>query len=101
MSAKSRHGHEFYVARSGRRILWLFAECWCGCMGREVEYRPIAGRGPEEDEVEDRAREGDLRADEKEVAEQIMLVDCGAEDVGRVSELGSVRVERPDVCGAV
>jgi anthranilate synthase component 1 len=62
--------------------------------GREVEYRPIAGTRPRsEDEVEDRAIEADLREDEKEVAEHIMLVDLGRNDVGRVSEFGSVRVK--------
>ncbi len=62
--------------------------------GREVEYRPIAGTRPRSaDEVEDRAMEADLRADEKEVAEHIMLVDLGRNDVGRVSEFGSVRVK--------
>jgi anthranilate synthase component 1 len=62
--------------------------------GRNVEYRPIAGtRKRSADEVEDRALEADLRADEKEVAEHIMLVDLGRNDVGRVSEFGSVRVK--------
>ena len=62
--------------------------------GRDVEYRPIAGTRPRSaDEVEDRAIEADLRADEKEVAEHIMLVDLGRNDVGRVSEFGSVRVK--------
>ena len=59
-----------------------------------VEYRPIAGtRKRSADEVEDRALEADLRADQKEVAEHIMLVDLGRNDVGRVSEFGSVRVK--------
>jgi anthranilate synthase component 1 len=62
--------------------------------GREVEYRPIAGTRPRSaDEIEDRAMEADLRGDEKEVAEHIMLVDLGRNDVGRVSEFGSVRVK--------
>jgi len=62
--------------------------------GRAVEYRPIAGTRPRSaDEVEDRAMEADLRGDEKEVAEHIMLVDLGRNDVGRVSEFGSVRVK--------
>jgi anthranilate synthase component I len=61
---------------------------------RAVEYRPIAGtRKRSANEVEDRALEADLRADEKEVAEHIMLVDLGRNDVGRVSEFGSVRVK--------
>ena len=45
------------------------------------------------DEVEDRSLEADLRADEKEVAEHVMLVDLGRNDVGRVSEFGSVKVK--------
>jgi anthranilate synthase component I len=62
--------------------------------GRDVEYRPIAGTRPRsEDEVEDRALEADMRGDEKEVAEHIMLVDLGRNDVGRVSEFGSVKVK--------
>ena len=62
--------------------------------GRAVEYRPIAGTRPRSaDEIEDRAIEADLRADTKEVAEHIMLVDLGRNDVGRVSEFGSVKVK--------
>ncbi|HEX4650000.1 MAG TPA: anthranilate synthase component I [Granulicella sp.] len=62
--------------------------------GRDVEYRPIAGTRPRAaDEAEDRALEADLRSDAKEVAEHIMLVDLGRNDVGRVSEFGSVRVK--------
>ncbi|HEY5330114.1 MAG TPA: chorismate-binding protein [Acidobacteriaceae bacterium] len=59
-----------------------------------VEYRPIAGTRPRgADEAADRALEADLRADEKEVAEHIMLVDLGRNDVGRVAEFGSVKVK--------
>jgi anthranilate synthase component 1 len=59
-----------------------------------VEYRPIAGtRARGADEASDRALEEDLRADAKEVAEHIMLVDLGRNDVGRVSEFGTVQVK--------
>jgi anthranilate synthase component 1 len=62
--------------------------------GRKVEYRPIAGtRWRAEEEEEDRRIEAELRADEKEVAEHIMLVDLGRNDVGKVSEYGSVQVK--------
>ncbi|HET9086912.1 MAG TPA: anthranilate synthase component I [Acidobacteriaceae bacterium] len=62
--------------------------------GRKVEYRPIAGtRWRAEEEEEDRRIEAELRTDEKEVAEHIMLVDLGRNDVGRVSEYGSVQVK--------
>jgi anthranilate synthase component 1 len=60
----------------------------------KVEYRPIAGSRPRgKDEAEDRALEADLRADAKEISEHVMLVDLGRNDVGRVSEFGSVQVK--------
>lgn len=58
-----------------------------------ITLRPIAGtrkRGLTEEE--DRQLEEDLRRDPKEVAEHIMLVDLGRNDVGRVAEIGSVQV---------
>lgn len=62
--------------------------------GRNVEYRPIAGTRPRhQDEAADRALEADLRADAKEVSEHIMLVDLGRNDLGRVSDFGSVQVK--------
>ncbi|MFH1680047.1 MAG: anthranilate synthase component I [Candidatus Eisenbacteria bacterium] len=57
----------------------------------KVEVRPIAGTRPRaEDPAEDEALERELLADEKELAEHVMLVDLGRNDVGRVSEFGSV-----------
>jgi anthranilate synthase component 1 len=59
----------------------------------EVTLRPIAGtyrRG--KDEAEDLALERQLLADPKELAEHVMLVDLGRNDVGRVAEIGTVRV---------
>jgi anthranilate synthase component 1 len=61
--------------------------------GQKLEYRPIAGtrrRGP--DEATDLRLENELRNDEKERAEHVMLVDLGRNDVGRVSEFGTVKV---------
>jgi anthranilate synthase component I len=61
--------------------------------GRKIEYRPIAGTSPRgKDDAEDQQIEQHLRADEKERAEHVMLVDLGRNDVGRVAEYGSVRV---------
>ena len=61
---------------------------------RRVEYRPIAGTRPRgADEAADVAHEESLRGDAKEIAEHVMLVDLGRNDVGRVSEFGSVRVK--------
>ncbi len=62
---------------------------------REAFYRPIAGTRPRgKNPQEDDALAAELAADAKERAEHIMLVDLGRNDLGRVSEYGSVRVER-------
>ena len=59
--------------------------------GDNVTLRPIAGTRPRgATDEEDEALWQDLISDEKEVAEHIMLVDLGRNDVGRVSEVGSV-----------
>jgi anthranilate synthase component 1 len=61
--------------------------------GRRLEYRPIAGTHPRgRDEAADAALEKKMLADEKERAEHVMLVDLGRNDLGRVSEYGSVKV---------
>ena len=63
--------------------------------GRDVFYRPIAGTQPRGiDEAEDLRLEKELLASEKERAEHIMLVDLGRNDLGRVCEYGSVKVEQ-------
>ena len=59
----------------------------------EITLRPIAGtrkRGTNEDE--DKKNELDLLSDPKELAEHLMLIDLGRNDVGRVSEIGSVKL---------
>jgi len=61
----------------------------------KVEYRPIAGTRPRgANEKEDQALADEMLNDEKERAEHVMLVDLGRNDVGRVSEFGSVNVDR-------
>ncbi|MGB7547640.1 MAG: anthranilate synthase component I [Terracidiphilus sp.] len=61
----------------------------------KVEYRPIAGTRPRgATEQEDQALEDEMMHDEKERAEHVMLVDLGRNDVGRVSQFGSVKVDR-------
>ncbi|HIC37776.1 MAG TPA: anthranilate synthase component I, partial [Candidatus Marinimicrobia bacterium] len=58
-----------------------------------VEIRPIAGtRQRGETEAEDEMLANDLINDEKECAEHLMLLDLGRNDVGRVSEFGSVTI---------
>ena len=64
------------------------------CRGPQLDYRPIAGTRPRgATETEDNLLAEEMRADEKEVAEHMMLVDLGRNDLGRVAEYGSVRVE--------
>ena len=59
----------------------------------EVTIRPIAGTRPRgKNKEEDNALAEDLLADPKERAEHLMLLDLGRNDVGRVSEIGSVKV---------
>lgn len=59
-----------------------------------VTTRPIAGSRPRgANEVENRARAASLLEDPKEIAEHVMLVDLGRNDIGRVSEYGSVSVD--------
>lgn len=59
----------------------------------EIELRPIAGtRRRGKSDEEDKALEAEMKADPKECAEHIMLVDLGRNDVGRVAEPGTVRV---------
>jgi len=61
----------------------------------KVEYRPIAGTRPRgATEKEDQALADEMMHDEKERAEHVMLVDLGRNDVGRVSEFGSVKVDK-------
>lgn len=61
----------------------------------KVEYRPIAGTRPRgATEKEDQALADEMIHDEKERSEHVMLVDLGRNDVGRVSQFGSVKVDR-------
>ena len=84
-----------YFLRMGKtQILGSSPEMLVRVTGRKLEYRPIAGthaRG--RDEAEDLLLEEKMRNDEKERAEHVMLVDLGRNDLGRVSEYGSVKVK--------
>jgi len=60
---------------------------------REITVRPIAGTRPRgKTAEEDMALEKDLLADPKEIAEHLMLIDLGRNDVGRVAKTGSVKL---------
>lgn len=83
-----------YFLRMGKQhILGSSPEMLVRVSGRKLEYRPIAGthrRG--RDQQEDEQLEKQMLGDEKERAEHVMLVDLGRNDLGRVSEYGSVKV---------
>jgi anthranilate synthase component 1 len=60
--------------------------------GNDIQLRPIAGTRPRGgDPEEDRRLEAELLSDPKEIAEHVMLVDLGRNDVGRVAEWGTVK----------
>ncbi|GAC1440256.1 MAG: anthranilate synthase component I [Solirubrobacteraceae bacterium] len=62
--------------------------------GRAVSTRPIAGTRPRGDsDEEDERVASELLADQKELAEHVMLVDLGRNDLGRVCDYGSVTVD--------
>ena len=84
----------FLLKFGEKSIIGASPEMLVRCRDRKLEYRPIAGtrkRGKTVDE--DVALAEEMRRDTKEVAEHLMLVDLGRNDLGRVSKFGSVRVE--------
>jgi len=84
-----------YFLRLGEEsIVGASPEMLVRCRGAQLEYRPIAGTRPRgANEAEDVRLGAELRADEKEVAEHLMLVDLGRNDLGRVAAFGSVEVK--------
>ena len=83
----------YFLRFGNRHVVGSSPEMLVRVTGRKLEYRPIAGTHPRgRDEAEDRHLEEQMLADEKERAEHVMLVDLGRNDLGRVSEYGSVQV---------
>ena len=82
----------FYFNFGGFQVIGASPEILVRVFGREVTIRPIAGTRPRgATPEEDRALEAELLADEKELAEHLMLLDLGRNDVGRVARIGTVR----------
>jgi anthranilate synthase component 1 len=83
----------YFLRFGNRHVVGSSPEMLVRVTGRKLEYRPIAGTHPRgRDEAEDQRLEQQMLSDEKERAEHVMLVDLGRNDLGRVSEYGSVRV---------
>jgi len=77
---------DFHIVSSSPEIL-------ARLNGTEVTVRPLAGtRRRGHDEKEDQALEEELLSDPKEIAEHLMLIDLGRNDIGRVCAVGSVEV---------
>lgn len=82
----------FYFNFGGFQVIGASPEILVRVFGNEVTIRPIAGTRPRgTTPEEDNALEADLLADQKELAEHLMLLDLGRNDVGRVAKIGTVR----------
>ena len=84
----------FFLRLGDETVVGASPEMLVRCHGQRLDYRPIAGtRKRGATETEDWMLSEDLRTDEKEIAEHMMLVDLGRNDLGRVSDYGSVKVD--------
>jgi anthranilate synthase component 1 len=83
----------FFLDLGGFALVGASPEILVSVKHGEVKLRPLAGTRPRGATPEEDARlERELLADPKELAEHLMLIDLGRNDVGRVAEIGSVRV---------
>jgi anthranilate synthase component 1 len=84
----------YYLKMDDEVIVGTSPELLVRVEGDKVETRPIAGTRPRgKSHEEDIAYEKELLADRKELAEHLMLVDLGRNDIGRVAEFGSVHCD--------
>ena len=85
----------FLLRFENKSIIGASPEMLVKCTGHHLEYRPIAGtRRRGKTPTEDAALGEEMRRDQKEVAEHLMLVDLGRNDLGRVAEFGTVKVDK-------
>ena len=82
----------FYFNFGEFQVIGASPEILVRVFGKEVTVRPIAGTRPRgKTPEEDKQLEEDLLANKKELAEHLMLLDLGRNDVGRVAKIGSVK----------
>ncbi len=82
----------FFFNMGGFQVIGASPEILVRVFDGEVTVRPIAGTRPRgATPEEDKAHEASLLADQKELAEHLMLLDLGRNDVGRVAKIGTVR----------
>ncbi|WP_298519679.1 anthranilate synthase component I [uncultured Methanobrevibacter sp.] len=85
----------FYFSSNDIEIAGASPETLVKLNDRKLYTFPLAGTRPRgKTEKEDLELEQELLSDEKELAEHNMLVDLGRNDIGRISEIGSVKVEK-------
>ena len=95
LRASNPSPYMFYFSSSDIEIAGASPETLVKVENGKVSTFPLAGTRPRgKSESEDKALERELLADEKERAEHNMLVDLGRNDVGKISKLGSVFVEK-------
>ncbi|GAA4466951.1 anthranilate synthase component I [Novipirellula rosea] len=83
----------FFVRTPDCMLVGCSPEIMCRVADNVVTVRPLAGTRPRgKTEKEDKALEKELLADPKEIAEHVMLVDLGRNDVGRVAQFGTVEL---------
>ena len=83
----------YFLDTGATQVVGSSPEILARLQGGTVTVRPIAGTRPRGKTMEeDNALEAELLADPKERAEHLMLIDLGRNDVGRISEAGSVQV---------
>ena len=86
--------YNFFLKIGAKTLIGSSPEELVKLRGRRASTAPIAGTRPRGATPEtDRLLEDELRADPKERAEHVMLVDLGRNDLGRVAKTGSVRVD--------
>jgi anthranilate synthase component 1 len=94
LRATNASPYMFFLRMGSEAIVGSSPEMLVRCHGQRLDYRPIAGtRRRGATEAEDWMLGEEMRHDEKEVAEHTMLVDLGRNDLGRVSDYGSVKVD--------
>ena len=82
----------FYFNFGGFQVIGASPEILVRVFDKEVTIRPIAGTRPRgATPAEDAANEADLMADQKELAEHLMLLDLGRNDTGKVAKVGTVK----------
>ncbi|MCQ2960960.1 MAG: anthranilate synthase component I family protein [archaeon] len=85
----------FYFSSDDIEIAGASPETLVKLVDNQIYTFPLAGTRPRgKTDEEDKALEEELLADEKELAEHNMLVDLGRNDIGKISEIGSVKVNR-------